>query len=114
MPRPEGAGRKAGTPNKKTQKLHEIADQLGVSPFEVLLLVVKADWKALGYSTATISRVLKDGSVFEEERISLETRLAAAKETAKYLYPQRKAVELSTDEDKGFRIVVEEYVRKEK
>lgn len=112
MPRPDGAGRKAGTPNKKTQELHELAEKLGVSPFEILLLVAKGDWKTLGIPLIEIK---KDGFIIEQKNpiIDIETRVQAAKEACKYLHPQRKAVELSTDENTGFRIVVEEYKPKE-
>lgn len=112
MPRPAGAGRKAGTPNKKTQALHDLAESLGVSPFEILLLVAKGDWKALGIPLIEIK---KDGQLVETKNpvIDIETRVQAAKEACKYLHPQRKAVELSTDENTGFRIVVEEYKPKD-
>ena len=104
--------RQKGTPNRKTQDLFEIANRLKCDPFEVLIMFTKADWKGLGYSSATITKVLKDGGTLEVERIPPELRLHAAKESAKYLYPQRKAVEHSSDEDKGFRILIQDYTVK--
>lgn len=111
---PRHGGRVKGTPNKKTQELHDIAAQVGVCPFEVLCLFAAEDWKGLGWTSATVTRVLKDGGTIEVERISPETRLNAAKEAAKYLYPQRKAVEVSNAEDEGFKVIVQDYLSKAK
>lgn len=36
-PKPENAGRKAGTPNKRTLEIKEYADSLGVSPANYLI-----------------------------------------------------------------------------
>jgi len=73
-------GRRAGTPNKKTVDLMNLARKLGVDPFEILLLVAKGSWKKLGY---------------ESDQITLANRLWAAAEAAQYLYPKRKSVEHS-------------------
>jgi hypothetical protein len=81
------SGRKAGTPNKKTQDLFEKCEKHGVDPFESLLLIAR------------------DG---EKE----ETRMQACKELCKYLYPQRKAVEHTTDEQQGFMMVIKDYTKK--
>jgi len=86
MPRPEGAGRRAGTPNKKTQDLMEKCEEAGVDPFMGLLLLAR------------------DG--LEES-----TRLGAYKDLCKYLYPQRRAVEVSSG-DEGFKIILEDYSTK--
>lgn len=67
-PRAHGAGRKPGTPNKDTRTLEEICVQYEISPFEAMI------------------------------ELALETRdpylkFNCLKELAKYIYPQRKAVE---------------------
>lgn len=69
QPRPPNAGRKAGTPNKKTQALADKCKELGVDPFAVLLDLCKSS----------------DPSI----------KLSAAKEVCQYLLPKRKAVEVS-------------------
>lgn len=112
VPRPPTAGRKAGTPNKQTQNLFEIADKVGVSPFEVMCMFAAKDWKGLGYSSEYETRVLKDGGTIEVDRIGPELRLHAAKEAAKYLYPQRKALEVSAESEKGFVISFKDYTSK--
>jgi len=81
--RPANAGRKKGTPNKKTQDLLERCAQRGVDPFEVLLELCQSDDDAI--------------------------RLQAAKEACKYIHPQRKAIEMSNPEGEGFKVVVEDY-----
>ncbi len=76
-------GRQKGTPNKKTVQLKERAQRLGFDPFEMLLRVAKGDWQGLEL----------DGP------ISIELRVRAACEACKYLYPQRKAIEVSDERD---------------
>lgn len=112
---PKFGGRSKGTPNKKTQHLIELADQLNVNPFEVLLLFAKGDWKALGYESPT--RDMANG--LTEDTIPVQARLKAAVEAAKYLYPQKKAVEIQNDitpEEQAvlnmFRERLEDYARR--
>ncbi len=63
-------GRKAGTPNKKSLRdVYAMAEAKGVEPFEVLLDLCKE----------------RDPSI----------RLGAAKEAAKYMYTQKRAVEVA-------------------
>lgn len=69
QPRPANAGRKKGTPNKRTFDAHALAESMGVDPLKVLLDLCSD----------------RDSSI----------RLGAAKEAAKYLYYQKKAVEVS-------------------
>lgn len=71
-------GRKKGTPNKKSQALMDRLKSLGCDPIEDMALVAKeakteGDWNLL---------------------------LSASKELAQYVYPKRKAVEV-TGEDGG-------------
>lgn len=63
--KPEKSGRKAGTPNKKTQDLMEKCEKMGIDPFEGLLELSKCD----------------DPSI----------KLAALKEVCSFLYPKRGA-----------------------
>jgi len=109
---PKAGGRQKGTPNKKTNELFEIADRIGVNPFEVMCMFAAKDWKGLGYSSEYETKVTKDGGTLEVERIGPDLRIHAAKEAAKYLYPQRKAVEHSADQEKGFQIIVMDYTIK--
>lgn len=106
-------GRAKGGLNKKTLLAEDIAAKLNIDPLEVLLLFVKADWKKLGYKSASEICYSPQGIEFEKLTISPEMRLQAAKEAAKYLYSQKKSVELSADADKGFRITIEDYTGEE-
>lgn len=111
MAKNKGSGRKAGVPNKKTALIADVAERLGVNPFEVLCLFAANKWKELGY-TGSKHIDSETGTEWFESPISLDIRMNAAKEACKYLYPQRKAVQLSTDEESGFRIVIEDYAAK--
>lgn len=109
-PRDVGAGRKKGTPNKTTQSLMEKCEKLGCDPFEILLRFAMGDWQGLGYeSRQELKYTSEDGSAVYEDVISPELRQKSAKEASEYLYPKRKAVELSSDEDKGFRVIIDDY-----
>lgn len=77
-------GRKKGTPNKFTQDLHELAQEMGVNPFEVLLNFAKGDYKALR---------LPETTAFGSPTIPPELRQKAAKDACEYLFPKRKAIE---------------------
>ena len=69
MKRPEGAGRKKGTPNKRTEALFEKCERMGVDPFASLLEFANHPDPML--------------------------RLAALKEICSYLYPKKKAIEVT-------------------
>lgn len=75
-------GRKKGVPNRKTRPLLEKAAELGVDPFEILLLIAKGDWERLGYKTLA------------EANLTLQMRQSAASDCCQYLYPKRKAIEM--------------------
>jgi antitoxin component of RelBE/YafQ-DinJ toxin-antitoxin module len=88
-PRPEGAGRKPGTPNRATSEAKRLAEEMGVDPFQVLLLFVKGDAEALDLPV----HQLADGT--EARRaVPLDMRLDAAKAAVQYLLPKRKALEV--------------------
>lgn len=68
----KSGGRKSGTPNKYTQSLYDKCAEAGVDPFMVFIDMIK------------------------DPSIDPHLKLKAATEAAKYLYPTRKAVEVST------------------
>lgn len=74
------------------------ASELGIDPFEVLLLFASGDWKKLGYTGETFTRFAKDYSN-EEYTINPAVRARAAAEAAQYLYPKRKAIEINEKPD---------------
>ena len=83
---PKYSGSKKGTTPRIWRALrggmHDKAVELGVDPFEVLLLFAKGDTKALN-----------------EPYIDPALRLRAACEAAEYLYPKRRSIELSGGTD---------------
>ena len=85
--RPEGSGRKKGTLNVKTAALEEICQKHNIHPFEAMVkLALTTD---------------KD-----------DLRFNALKELCQYLYPKRKAVEVSNASEEGFKIILEDYIVK--
>jgi hypothetical protein len=90
-----GSGRKKGTPNKKTADLVDKANELGVDPFEILLLFAKGDWKTLKYPAETFRKESAGGVVNIEYYIAPELRANCASRACEYLHPKRKAVEHS-------------------
>lgn len=90
-----GSGRKKGTPNKDVEPLEEMATRLSVDPFKILLLIAKADWKALGYSGPTETKYTARGEAYEADIITIADRRAAASDACQYMYPKRKAIEIN-------------------
>lgn len=88
--RPAGAGRKPGTPNRPTRRAQELADQLGIDPFEVLLRFAAGDTEALGLKSYV------DGKGRQRDpMVPLDLRMQAAAAAARFLLPQLKAVEVT-------------------
>ena len=96
--REKTGGRTKGTPNKRSQEVHNLAAKHNVNPFEILLLFAKGDADALGFN--------KDkGRKYEDEEgeeieikdifISMDMQLSAAKEACTYLYSKQKAITLN-------------------
>ncbi len=68
-PKPEGAGRKKGTPNKDTANLFALCEARGINVFEELLNIAADP--------------------------THEMQFSALRTAAEYLYPKRKAIEHS-------------------
>ncbi len=60
-------------------------------------MFAKGDWKGLGYESETRTAFTSAGIEFEEPIIKPTDRLSAAKEAAKYLHSQKKAVDITFD-----------------
>jgi len=91
-------GRQKGQLNKRTKLVDEMAANLDVNPFEILLRFSAGDWEGLGYPTRTRKMLTKTGEVIELDRIEPCDRIASAKAACEYLHSKRKTVEL-TDAD---------------
>lgn len=97
---PRYGGRIKGSVNKSTKNLQEIADSLEVNPFEVLLRFAANDWEGLGYQSDCKTISSKGGEVIYVDNISATDRINAAKSACEYLYPKRKAIEMTGAEGK--------------
>lgn len=113
MAKPKGCiktgGRQKGTLNKERLPVEAIAAKYKLQPFDVLMMIINDDFSALGYENSVY---VKESASGESTTIGYvltpEMRLRAATEANKYLYAQRKAVELSTG-DEGFKIEIVDY-----
>lgn len=96
-------GRKAGVPNKKTEHFFEMCDKYGFDPVEFNINVAMNNWKALGYPNRTYQVSTGDG-VIEVDFIELKDRVNANNKLLDFMYPKRKAIEVTNDtgEQKGF------------
>jgi hypothetical protein len=107
--RPSNAGRKKGSSNRRTMMVDEMVSKLNVDPLEVLLLFAKGDWKKLGYDAESTICYNSAGIEYTRLTISPETRIMGAKEAVKYIYSQKKAMELSASSNEGFKIIVQDF-----
>ena len=73
------------------------AARLQVDPFEVLCLFAKGDWQTLG---------------LDPDAITARHQLTAAVNACKYLYSQKRSVEISNPDGTGFRVEVVDYTGK--
>lgn len=110
----KSGGRQKGTPNKNSLPIEELAKALNIDPFEVLLRFAAGDWKGLGYDNEVYFSESPEGDGKQIKMgyvIKPEVRQKAASDACQYLYPKKKAIELSgkDGDDIGFRIIVEDY-----
>ena len=85
-------GRPKGSLNRRNEQLYEKAEELNCDPFEILLLFAKGDWEGLGYTKGTKS-IYTEAGIIEEDLISPQDRISAAKEACHYLYSKKKSIE---------------------
>lgn len=98
-------GRPKGSIDKNTIKAQacELARSMGIDPLEILLHFAAGNWESLGYKQG--HKLTQFG---EQDIISAETRMSAAREAVKYVYPALKSMEHKTG-DEGFRVVITDY-----
>lgn len=89
-------GRQKGTPNKDTTYLMGLLDKNKFDPVEFLIKVANNDWKALGYDQPTYTKQGYQGIEYEENVITMDHRIDAAKSLVGYIYPKRKSVEITS------------------
>lgn len=86
-------GRRSGTPNKDNIDLQRISEELGISPFKILLHYAAGNWKELGFKDEYELRVSR-GEAYHVLTIDPSVRVKAAAHACEYLYPKRKSVEI--------------------
>jgi hypothetical protein len=92
-------GRAKGSKNLKNRKIEELCAKHDIDPFEILLLFAKGDWKALEYDDKERVKFVTEGGVtVYEDVISPELRMNSAAQAARYLYPQKRAIEHTVEE----------------
>ena len=90
----KSGGRAKGVRNKDSPPVEEKAKELGIDPWETLLLFVKGDYKALGYSTEKyVSGYSQSGDEIFSFVIEPSVRMKAASEAMNYIAPKKKSVE---------------------
>ncbi len=101
--RKKTGGRKAGTPNKKTQLVEEILNTIGCNPLENLARI------ANGESMRSLISLNKDNGEYVVDDVppTLEQRLTANKELCQYLYPKRKAIDHGVQGEGKVSFVIE-------
>jgi hypothetical protein len=92
-------GRPKGLKDKRTRTVEEIAAKFDMDPLEILLRFAHRDWKGLGYKSQKIMKTLKDGSTVLVDVISPELQQASAMDAARFIHPQKKAVDVKLSED---------------
>jgi len=100
--KPKTGGRKAGTPNRLTLDLIETLQEKGFDPAAELIRVNIEAWKEYNRASEIFDaiqdkRIAYDLVPLTESEASTYLKIAqdSAKDLMKYVYPQRKAVELS-------------------
>lgn len=89
-------GRKKGTPNKRTQMLEEILESMNCAPLENLARIANGE-----RIRCTTYLNKETGEQVEEDVIpTLDQQITANKELLQYLYPKKRATEV-TGKDGG-------------
>lgn len=105
-------GRQKGTPNRSSVPVAQKAEELGIDPFVILLHFAAGNWKALGYAEEQYVSNINEYGTYYKWTIDPSVRSKAAQEACSYLYPKRKALELTGEEGQGFVIKIEDYTKK--
>jgi hypothetical protein len=85
--RPEGAGRKAGTPNKKTLEFQEILARNNFDPGQALVEIYQEQMKLFELMRKNRPYALTPASVL------LEKAQTTVNNICQYVYPRKKAIE---------------------
>lgn len=90
--------RTKGSRDRKMIDAQAKAEELGIDPFEILLLYAAGKWKELGYESQTKTIKTKSGSTYESDIIGPELRMNAARDATNYIFAKKKAIEFDIKE----------------
>ncbi len=110
----KSGGRKKGTPNKKTLKVIEMLEELQYDPLREAIEMLRkpnvSEYEALKLYNEYLESCDRDGIEPDDpeefinkalaNNLDAKDRLDAHIKLIKYVYPARKAIEVSTDDDK--------------
>ena len=101
-------GRPKGALSAKRREIEEMHKASKLGPAEFLFAILNGDWATLGYYYDT-KKVVMNGHPVEVECISLDHRMEAAKELMKYLYVQKKTLDVTSSDGTGITVNVIDY-----
>lgn len=113
--KPEKAGRRKGVPNKRTNRVLELLDKEGYDPLleavrmlktpnmtrEEILLEYESYLESCAQSDQAPEDIKKFIENIEANALTAKDRLDGHIKLIKYVYPSRKAIEVSTEGDKN-------------
>ena len=91
-------GRPHGAYNKHRMDAQAKAEELGIDPFEILLLFAANKWQALGYESPSKTMHTAEGNEYDVPVISPELRVNAAKDATNYILAKKKSLEFEIKE----------------
>lgn len=93
-------GRPVGLPDKRTAQAKQIAEKLGFCPFTILAHYAMRNHEALNLPEYQIKLVGKGDDLREIEELTISPELSqkSAKDAAKFLLPELKSIEHTSDE----------------
>ena len=100
------SGRPKGSLNKKSEHIFELCEKNNFDPVERLIYFAMGDWKKLGLDSKYIEKQGYQGVIVQELSVSIEIMKDATKDLMSFMYPKRKAVELSGDQATSQPIVL--------
>lgn len=104
--KPINSGRKKGKLNAKTEHFFEICEKMNHDPVTFNVMLAQNDWQSLGYPNRTFTSFTKSGETFETDYISVNDRVSANNKLLEFMYPKRKAIEVTSGEKDNTAIIL--------
>lgn len=101
--------RPKGIANKKTDYFFDACGKLKHDPVEFNIRVAQNDWKSLGYEERTYTVHTKSGGSYEQDYITVADRITANNKLLDFMFPKRKAIELTSPADEKDGVIFMAY-----